>query len=712
MMTHSIADAPRSGVLARAVEPDAAAAGRGTPTGWSDRSCCSPFVGGRAVRRSGARHSPPSTLSARGTSGRSGSRRTAAAARRASTASSPRPCPRSRPARAAASSRPARRATRAPGRRPRRRARATRRGRAARRSAAPRRAAPSADHGVCPRSRADAERVADAHHGPAVAELGRALQRLGHAAPAGEAHGDEVEERADDVPEVAPARRAPGRARRGSAALPRGGRRRTLTSSGTAGDSGTPTTTARRPRAGAGRKKPGRPRRRPSWRGARRGAGPPRRGPSGAGRAARPDRASDVGRCDARGRASSARPDAAVRVDREDPRALARCSARSQVEPGERRAGSVAWPAGRATRTRTQDAEADDGAGEHARRSSVLLHDEEPRRACRRRTAASSTRTRRRSTRRRRAARPARSAVPYGSTNVGLTIVISGDDGDARRRSRSATSAGSSSAGGHALAHLELGTCGLGERREHLAQARAAQLGVEDRAPRRRGRRSGRPGRRPAAAARRAAASGPAAGRPAAGAAAGSPGDAAYAVAGMACSRPTAPAMVSRNDSVQVASPSSRAIASRSAFAPPSSDGAGETRAAAASAATGHCVTRRTTRPTTTAMRVRRPTRCDEPGPARATFGGAVGRPQRDDEQDARRRRRRRRAMIRQRGGRGHRSHPPRRRRTPGDVPRGDQLVEARDRRRGDGDAVGPGAKTSLESTRPSTPLTSRMLAT
>ena len=38
----------------------------------------------------------------------------------------------------------------------------------------------------------------------------------------------------------------------------------------------------------------------------------------------------------------------------------------------------------------------------------------------------------------------------------------------------------------------------------------------------------------------------------------------------MACSSPTAPAIVSRSDSVQVARPSSRAIALRSEAAPPS----------------------------------------------------------------------------------------------------------------------------------------------
>ena len=40
--------------------------------------------------------------------------------------------------------------------------------------------------------------------------------------------------------------------------------------------------------------------------------------------------------------------------------------------------------------------------------------------------------------------------------------------------------------------------------------------------------------------------------------------------AGMACSRPTAPAIVSRSDSVQMARPSSRAIARRSLAAPDS----------------------------------------------------------------------------------------------------------------------------------------------
>src|SRR5690625_3172113 len=84
-------------------------------------------------------------------------------------------------------------------------------------------------------------------------------------------------------------------------------------------------------------------------------------------------------------------------------------------------------------------------------------------------------------------------------------------------------------------------------------------------------------------------------------------GEAAYTVDGIACSSPTAPAMVSRNDSIQDASPSTRAIASRSALAPPNSAGQKATRMPAPIAATGHRVITSTTTPAPMPNRVCRP---------------------------------------------------------------------------------------------------------
>ena len=165
--------------------------------------------------RPGTRASPP------GRSGRPGTRRTAAAARRASTATSRRRCPRSRPARGAASSRRGRPATRAPSRRRRRPApSATDRSLqfldaqllAERAERLP--LAGAGDPGV-------GQGVADAPQRPAVADLGGRHQRLGQTAAAGQVHRHQVEIGADDPPQVA--RASPPRP-----AVPRGraGRRR------------------------------------------------------------------------------------------------------------------------------------------------------------------------------------------------------------------------------------------------------------------------------------------------------------------------------------------------------------------------------------------------------------------------------------------------------------------------------------------------------
>ncbi len=68
-------------------------------------------------------------------------------------------------------------------------------------------------------------------------------------------------------------------------------------------------------------------------------------------------------------------------------------------------------------------------------------------------------------------------------------------------------------------------------------------------------------------------------------------GAALTAVAGIACSRPTAPAMVSRSDSVQVASASSRSIARRSSPVPPKIRSASAASRPSAAARTSQRVT-------------------------------------------------------------------------------------------------------------------------
>ncbi len=70
-------------------------------------------------------------------------------------------------------------------------------------------------------------------------------------------------------------------------------------------------------------------------------------------------------------------------------------------------------------------------------------------------------------------------------------------------------------------------------------------------------------------------------------------GAAARIEAGMACSRPAAPAMVSRRDSAQAARPSRRFIAARSSAAPPVKPFQAITRATAPTATTGQPVTTR-----------------------------------------------------------------------------------------------------------------------
>ena len=75
----------------------------------------------------------------------------------------------------------------------------------------------------------------------------------------------------------------------------------------------------------------------------------------------------------------------------------------------------------------------------------------------------------------------------------------------------------------------------------------------------------------------------------------------------MACSRPTAPAMVSRSDSVHEASASTRRIAARSSEAPPKSLFQKKTRTPAAIPATAQRVSSRTTRPAIAATEPRRP---------------------------------------------------------------------------------------------------------
>jgi hypothetical protein len=70
------------------------------------------------------------------------------------------------------------------------------------------------------------------------------------------------------------------------------------------------------------------------------------------------------------------------------------------------------------------------------------------------------------------------------------------------------------------------------------------------------------------------------------------------AVAGIACSRPTAPAMVSRSASVQVASASSRSIALRSSVAPPKNRSNRPASRPSAIASTIQRVTASTSRPT------------------------------------------------------------------------------------------------------------------
>ena len=84
-------------------------------------------------------------------------------------------------------------------------------------------------------------------------------------------------------------------------------------------------------------------------------------------------------------------------------------------------------------------------------------------------------------------------------------------------------------------------------------------------------------------------------------------GAAAVVVAGIACSRPTAPAIVSRSDSVHAASPSSRAIPTRSERAPPNSEGAKNTSTPVAPASTTHRVSSRIARPARTANGTRAP---------------------------------------------------------------------------------------------------------
>ena len=64
---------------------------------------------------------------------------------------------------------------------------------------------PSAAHGVVPNSRALRERLPDPDQRPVLADRRRGEQRLGQPATAGEVHGDQVEEDADDPAELAAA---------------------------------------------------------------------------------------------------------------------------------------------------------------------------------------------------------------------------------------------------------------------------------------------------------------------------------------------------------------------------------------------------------------------------------------------------------------------------------------------------------------------------
>lgn len=73
----------------------------------------------------------------------------------------------------------------------------------------------------------------------------------------------------------------------------------------------------------------------------------------------------------------------------------------------------------------------------------------------------------------------------------------------------------------------------------------------------------------------------------------------------MACSRPTAPAMVSRSDSVQEARASTRRMADFSSEAPPKSLSQKKTRTAVAIPATAHRVSSRTTMPAPAAIEPR-----------------------------------------------------------------------------------------------------------
>lgn len=81
----------------------------------------------------------------------------------------------------------------------------------------------------------------------------------------------------------------------------------------------------------------------------------------------------------------------------------------------------------------------------------------------------------------------------------------------------------------------------------------------------------------------------------------------ARAEAGMACSRPTAPAMVSRSDSVHDARASTRRMADFSSAAPPKRRSQKKTRTPAAIPATAQRVSRSTTRPTIAASEPRCP---------------------------------------------------------------------------------------------------------
>src|SRR5581483_7001860 len=86
-----------------------------------------------------------------------------------------------------------------------------------------------------------------------------------------------------------------------------------------------------------------------------------------------------------------------------------------------------------------------------------------------------------------------------------------------------------------------------------------------------------------------------------------STGSAPRAEDGIACSRPTAPAIVSRSASVHIASASTRRIASFSAAAPPNSWFQNSTNAIVPSPSTGHWLARPTTRPMASAITRRWP---------------------------------------------------------------------------------------------------------